>query len=475
MANEPDEVNPPSHRPPGPPQSPDENPPGAESSAPADPDSGESEPSKSKKEPRPEPPETTDSVEDETQPSTEEDLSGGEHEIGAGQEETIASQEEGASVSPASTEEAAETEEFTEAAAEESSPHDDPHHHYHHHDEDHEPAAESAVAAWDEEEEGGGPVKSFLEHLEDFRWTIIRCLAALVIGMVVCLVAGSKIVELLKKPLYRAQELGGKIQNPVILFQAGTNVWTINLDTNKQFGPISLGTNIAIKLVMQPIQVGTNMLLALKQEPVKPEEIPVSYQITLKNLGPVSPFVVAIKIALFGGIGLASPFILLFVGQFVVPALRKKEKKYLFRAVFIGAFLFCCGVLFCYFLMLQVALNAAVQFSRWMNFEADIWRAEEYIGFVVKFMLGMGLSFELPVVLLTLVKLELIDYHTLKRFRPYWVIVNLVIAAILTPPDVVSQLLMAIPLQVLFEVSVLIAWYWHHRDKKRREREFGTA
>lgn len=327
---------------------------------------------------------------------------------------------------------------------------------------------------WDgEEDEGGGPVKSFLEHLEDLRWVIIRCAISIVIGMVVCLAAANKVVDLLKEPLARAQKIAGKTEDYVVLFQPGptsTNLVTIKLQTN-QFGAVSLGTNRAIKLLMEPVMVGTNFILGLKPVPAREEEIPYENLVSLKNMGPISPFVVAMKIALFGGIGLASPFVFFFIGQFVVPALRRKEKRYLYQALAIGTGLFCAGVAFCYFAMLQIALNAAMKFSKWMNFEPDIWRAEEYISFVVKFLLGMGLSFELPVVLLTLVKLELLDYERMKKFRPYWVVVNLVLAAMLTPPDVVSQLLMAIPLQVLYEISVLIAWYWHRRDEKRLREE----
>jgi len=85
-----------------------------------------------------------------------------------------------------------------------------------------------------------------------------------------------------------------------------------------------------------------------------------------------------------------------------------------------GTVLFLARVAFCYFIMVQIALNAAVLFSRWMTFGADEWRAEEYVSFVCKFMLGMGLAFELPVVILTLVKINLLDYRRLTKFRPYW-------------------------------------------------------
>jgi sec-independent protein translocase protein TatC len=104
-----------------------------------------------------------------------------------------------------------------------------------------------------------------------------------------------------------------------------------------------------------------------------------------------------------------------------------------------------------------------------MGFTANQWRAEEYIGFVCKFMLGMGLGFELPVVVLTLVNIGVLSYRTLARARRYVIVINFVLGALLTTPEVITQVLMALPLQFLYEVAVWIAWYWERRDKKREE------
>ena len=159
------------------------------------------------------------------------------------------------------------------------------------------PSGPAAEYGWDDDEEGGGPVKSFLEHLEDLRWVIIRCLASLVIGMVVCLVAGNKVVELLKEPLVKAQRLTKRPNEPMVLIQGGTNRWVLHLD-QPRFGPLDLGSNQAMKLTLAPLQVGTNLVLGLSPAPLDSDELPPSNRITLKNLGPISPFAVALKIAL---------------------------------------------------------------------------------------------------------------------------------------------------------------------------------
>ncbi|HUZ07941.1 MAG TPA: twin-arginine translocase subunit TatC, partial [Candidatus Paceibacterota bacterium] len=95
------------------------------------------------------------------------------------------------------------------------------------------------------------------------------------------------------------------------------------------------------------------------------------------------------------------------------------------------------------------------------------WRAETYFSFVTKFLLGMGLGFELPVVLLALVKIGVLDYKKLTSLRRYMIVINLVIGALLTTPEPFTQVIMAVVLQVLFEISVWVAWYWERRDRKR--------
>jgi sec-independent protein translocase protein TatC len=116
---------------------------------------------------------------------------------------------------------------------------------------------------------------------------------------------------------------------------------------------------------------------------------------------------------------------------------------------------------------MPVALAASQMYSNWLGFGAMQWRAEDYISFVCRFMLGMGIGFELPVVLLTLVKIGILSYATLRAMWRYMIVIVLVLGAVLTTPEVITQLLMAIPLYMLYEVTVWIAWYWDRQEKKR--------
>ena len=315
------------------------------------------------------------------------------------------------------------------------------------------------------EEEEGGPVKSFLEHLEDLRWVLIKSIAAAGVAMICCFFAGNYVFQVLKFPLNHAPMYGGR--NPRVLrVTLGTNQLAVyHLGTNDVLNSLA-GTNRFVRLEIVPVPNGTNTLLGVNiqtESAPPPEDSPID----IVSLGPAAAFVVATKIAFYGGLVIASPFIFYFVGNFIFPALKIHEKKYIYRGLIFGFGLFLTGVLFCYFVMMPMALAVSAKYAEWFGFKANQWRAEEYISFVCKFMLGMGIGFEMPVVILTLVKIGLLNYQILKKARPYVIVIAFVLGAVLTTPEVITQVLMAIPLLILYEISVWIAWYWERRDKKR--------
>lgn len=319
-----------------------------------------------------------------------------------------------------------------------------------------------------EEEEGGGPVKGFLDHLEDLRWVLIKCSVAIMVCMVICLIAGDKIVSLLKYPLEQANNMPNlEDQPPRLHVQFGTNQWFLPWDTNQNVGPLTWGTNIIKSVTVEPVVMGTNVVLTLKVNENAPKG--EFKHVDLTVLSPMEAFSLVLDIALYGGLGLASPFVFFFLGQFILPALRQKEKKWLYQAVSIGAGLFIGGVLFCYFIVMGVTLYASAGFAEWMGFKVDTWRATEYISFMLKFLVGMGISFELPVVLLTLVKVGILNYERLANIRSYMIVILLVISGFITPSgDPFSMVLMALPLYVLYEISILVAYIWHKRELREQ-------
>lgn len=323
---------------------------------------------------------------------------------------------------------------------------------------------------YDPDEAEGGPVKSFLEHLEDLRWVLIKCAVAIFVTVLLCLVACNHVFNVLLWPLHRAPMWHGKNEQVVRVY-FGTN--QLNSFTITGGDPMTsmIGTNTYVRLDVAPVMIGTNQVLGLvpraDENGARDDKLPIQ----IIGLGPASSFVVATKVGFYSGLVLAAPFIFYVVANFVFPALKMREKKYIYRGFLFGGGLFLAGVGFCYFILMPVALAASVKYSEWLGLGATQWRAEDYVAFVCKFMLGMGLGFELPVVVLILVKIGLLSYRTLAAGRRYVIVICFVLGAILTTPEVITQVLMAVPLYALYEITVWIAWYWDRQEKRREAAE----
>ena len=334
---------------------------------------------------------------------------------------------------------------------------------------------------WDDEEEdeeGGGPVKSFLEHLEDLRWVLIKCVVSVLVCMCVCLVAANKALDILMLPLKNAKIAvtesmiekaaeTGDLQ-PTLQIQFGEDQLETTVSTNlfESFGEKFHVTNDIVALRVVPKPSGDGMVLGLEPaDEVRDRAPPVDLP-ELSPKSPLTPFMLALKTAFFGGFGLASPLVFFFIAQFVVPALHRHERKYLGWGVCIGTGLFALGVVFAYVVIAKMMLMASVTFTDWLGFNAKIWIIDDYIAVMLKLLLGVGLGFELPVVLLTLVRIGILDYPKLVALRMYAFVGVLVMSALLTPPDVISQVMMSLPLWLLYEISVQIARIWYWRDQR---------
>lgn len=343
----------------------------------------------------------------------------------------------------------------------------------------------------DFEQEEGGPVKNFLEHLEDFRWVLIKSVVAVGVAMMLCLMGANYVIEVIKWPMTH-EKMTYTGSNPVVqaatftynllpcatvsypgtnrivVVSFGTNqLGKFELSTEQQAG-LNLGTNRFVAVEVKPVTLGTNQVLGWRAvDDPGVEHAAERMQINLVNLNPAGGFFVAFQVAMYGGMVLAGPFVFYFIATFVFPALKINEKKHIYRAMIVGAGLFVVGVSFCFFVLMPVALSASQMYSQWLGLGAYEWRAEDYISFVCKFMLGMGLGFELPVVILTLVKLGVLNYRLLRSMWRYMIVINLILGAVLTTPEVITQVLMAVPLYLLYEITVWIAWYWEWRDRKR--------
>ena len=190
---------------------------------------------------------------------------------------------------------------------------------------------------------------------------------------------------------------------------------------------------------------------------------------TLIATSVISPFMVPLKILLMSAFLLALPFVLWQVWAFVAPGLYSHEKKLVLPLVISSTLLFFIGVAFCYYLVFGQVFAFIQSFApKSITAAPDI---EAYLSFVLSMFLAFGLAFEVPIAVVVLARMGIVSVQKLREFRGYFIVIAFVIAAIVTPPDVVSQLSLAIPMCILYEVGIWAAQIFIRHTKAPEEAE----
>ena len=188
--------------------------------------------------------------------------------------------------------------------------------------------------------------------------------------------------------------------------------------------------------------------------------------IPLKVLSPADSVSVSLSLAFYAGIVLSFPVLLYFLAGFILPALNAKEKALVLPGILVSFLLFLAGVLFCFRYILPLTLNWLYYDAKHMGFQPD-WTVSLYFSFASQFILIFGLAFEMPVVVIALVKLGLLQASTLRSTRAYAVVIILVLSAFIAPsPDPVTLFIVAGPMLLLYEFCIWIAWYLERRAKR---------
>ncbi|MCI6641904.1 MULTISPECIES: twin-arginine translocase subunit TatC [Campylobacter] len=168
-------------------------------------------------------------------------------------------------------------------------------------------------------------------------------------------------------------------------------------------------------------------------------------------------FFTAIKVSFFASLLISAPIIFWQFWLFVAPGLYDNEKKYVLPFVFFASIMFFSGAAFCYFFVIPVAFKFLITFGG--EVATAMPKIDEYVGFFTKLIIAFGISFELPVITFFLAKIGLITNKSLSEFFRYAIVVIFIFAAIMTPPDVLSQFMLAVPLIALYALSIFIAKY----------------
>jgi sec-independent protein translocase protein TatC len=307
-----------------------------------------------------------------------------------------------------------------------------------------------------------GPKKSFWGHLADLRVALIRSAIAIGIAVIVCLLTSSWIVKVLMVPLARMHMF--EKPTPTVTLVIGETKLGPYQVTREQFPGLPPGDapHVVFRVGMAPM--GKEQVATLTMDPAAAAADPID--VTLHNFSPAESFMVAFHVALYAALAVSSPFWIFFMGGFILPALNLKERSVIFQWLGWSAFLFIAGVLSTYFFLLPIALRASVQYSILLGFSAQDWRAIEYINFVCKFIVGMGLGFQFPLVVLFLVKIGILTHAHLTKYRRHVVVLSLILGALLTTPEVLTQVAMAVPLYILYEICIWVAWYWERKKRK---------
>ena len=255
---------------------------------------------------------------------------------------------------------------------------------------------------------------SFLEHLEELRWHIIRSVLAILFFMIIAFIFKSFIFD------------------KIILAPKSTSFFTNRILC--QFG----------EFLMEQFNFSSNAL-CINTRPLNLINIKMSGQLTTH-----------IAVAMVAGLILAFPVILWEFWQFFKPALRSNEAKYAKGAVFAASMLFFTGVLFGYYMLAPLSLHFLSSYEISPDVVNQI-NIRSYIGTLTSICLATGLVFELPIIAFFLTKIGLITPTFMRKYRKHAIVVIFILAAIITPPDVFSQSLVAIPLLILYEISILIS------------------
>jgi len=180
-------------------------------------------------------------------------------------------------------------------------------------------------------------------------------------------------------------------------------------------------------------------------------------------------FITYLKVSLIAGVLLTAPFIFYQLWLFIAPGLYRREKKYVFPFVIFSTILFVGGALFGYFVVFPFGFKFFIGFSN--DYVKALPSVKQYFSFSIKLLFAFGVVFELPLVVFFLAKMGLITPEFLKKQRKYAVLLIFIVAAILTPPDVATQLMMAVPLLILYEIGIIVAKIARKKEPEKSEND----
>ncbi len=305
------------------------------------------------------------------------------------------------------------------------------------------------------------------DHLEELRTRLSLAILGLVIGAAASLIFGTHIITFIERPYIKAMRERIKAEPSIVAEpNAVALVETLfkNLITEAQTDPnapaidpnqIAFLHRVAVATVRQwrdaYLAVDSNSINTLPR------------YARLQTLAPAEAFSAYMKVSFIAGLILMSPWVFYQLWMFVAAGLYEHERRYVRTAVPFSTALFVAGALFFLFIVAPISLRFFLMFADLMDVASN-WTLQRYISFVTVLMLVFGLAFQTPIAIFILNRTGLVSLTALRRVRKYVFLSVFIIAAVVTPPDIISQIMLGLPLYALYELGILLA----HLARKRR-------
>ena len=314
------------------------------------------------------------------------------------------------------------------------------------------------------------------DHLEELRARLILAILGLGVGAIICLCFGRRIITFIQGPYDRimddyAQEKVEEFQTPWAYL---SDVFFANMLRGVESDPNVPEIDPNVVTYAQKIYADT--VTSLLKDPnyvAAVAEVHSSASGKLRTLAPADAFTGFMKISLITGLIISSPWVFYHLWMFVAAGLYASERRYVRIAVPFSTALFVIGALFFLFVVAPLSLKFFLGFGHYIGVSSS-WTFQKYISFVTMLMLVFGLGFQTPVAIFVLNRTGLVSIAALKSSRKYVIIGMFALSAIATPPDVISQITLAVPLYALFELGILMGWLAERRKKKQEAADSGS-
>jgi sec-independent protein translocase protein TatC len=340
--------------------------------------------------------------------------------------------------------------------------------------------------------------KPFLSHLEDLRQMLVRCIFTLVVTMSISFPMAPHFLTWLKAPLdlivakhekplltlsfshkpdpaLMALSISNAVDETLVNLNLGDDTKAALKKAFDDSGKCQVTFNVIANadrpLLVVTNAVGDTNLLAVTLNVTDASKelfkrITDSRDRYLSTLNVTDAFMLALKLSFYCGLIMGAPLLLYFITRFIFPGLTRNERRVVRQSMGFAAFLFFAGVALAYLVAVPIGTQVMYKINVWLG-TVPQWTISSYISFVTFTMLGFGLIFEFPIVLIILGRIGLINSAMLRSSRKVVVIISLVVAMIISPsPDVISMMIMALPLYVLFEISIWLIFLGERQKKK---------